>query len=254
MAKRPRGATRQLSQPESPRFRLRWLLALVLLPLSLAVVIWAGERLFDPATLPVTTVRIDTRLERLAQNEIRQAIVPHVKQGFLRVDVEQIRAELQALPWVADASVRRAWPDVLVVRVEEQQAVARWSHGGLLNARGELFKPEDLHKWEHLSMLRGPRQTQQNLMQEYLAIQGMLTPLGLRISHLTMNERRAWSLNLDNGLQLRLGRNDTHLRLLRFVRVYANVLQPRLEAIDSVDLRYTNGFAVRWREGFAAAA
>ena len=68
-----------------------------------------------------------------------------------------------------------------------------------------------------------------------------------------MNERRAWSLRLANGLQLGLGRNDIHLRLLRFVRVYAEVLKPRLEAIDSVDLRYTNGFAVRWHDGLAPA-
>ena len=90
-------------------------------------------------------------------------------------------------------------------------------------------------------------------MKEYQAMQGMLEPLGLRISHLTMNERRAWSLYLNNGLQLRLGRNDAHLRLLRFVRVYAKVLKPQQDKIDSVDLRYTNGFAVRWRDGASAS-
>lgn len=57
-----------------------------------------------------------------------------------------------------------------------------------------------------------------------------------------------------NGLQLGLGRKETHLRLMRFVRVYAEVLKPRIEAIDSVDLRYTNGFAVRWHHGYAPAA
>jgi len=81
----------------------------------------------------------------------------------------------------------------------------------------------------------------------------MLTPLGLKVSNLTMNERRAWSIRLSNGLQMILGRKDTHLRLLRFVRVYADVLKPRLEAIDTVDLRYTNGFAVHWRDGHATA-
>jgi cell division protein FtsQ len=57
-------------------------------------------------------------------------------------------------------------------------------------------------------------------------------------------------MRLDNGLQLGLGRQHTARRLLRFVRVYPRALEPRLEAIDSIDLRYTNGLAVRWRDGF----
>lgn len=254
MAKRPKGATRRSETTESPRIRLRWLLPVLAVPLLVVAIGWAGSSMLDPETFPVKTVRIESRLERLDQERVRRAVVPYVKEGFLGVDVERIRGELEALPWVADASVRRAWPDALVVQIREQQAAARWSHGGLLNPRGELFKPEGDEQWKHLSMLRGPKGTEKSLMKEFQAIQGMLTPVGLRISHLTMNERRAWSLYLDNGLQLRLGRNDMHLRLLRFVRVYGNVLKPRLDAIDSVDLRYTNGFAVRWRDDAQAAA
>jgi cell division protein FtsQ len=255
MAKRPRGATRQSAQSEAPRLRLRWVLLALALPLLLAAAGWAGQVLLDPARFPVSSVRIENRLQRLDPQAVRQAVLPHVSQGFLRIDVDRIRSELEALPWVAEASVRRSWPDALLVRIREQQAAARWSHGGLLNPQGELFRAAtEQEQWQQLALLRGPRETEKVLMKEYQAIQGMLTPLGLRISHLTMNERRAWSLNLDNGLQLRLGRHDTHVRLLRFVRVYGNVLQPRLQAIDSIDLRYTNGFAVRWREGAAAAA
>jgi cell division protein FtsQ len=142
----------------------------------------------------------------------------------------------------------------LIVRVEEQQAVARWAAGGLLSRRGELFEPEDSKAWTQLPLLRGPTDTERTVAEKYREMIDMLTPLGLKVSHLTMDERRAWNLRLSNGLQMVLGRDDTHLRLLRFVRVYADVLKPRLEAIDGVDLRYTNGFAVRWREGYAPAA
>lgn len=252
MARPRKGATRNQSQETAPVLRLRWVAILILVPLILAGLSWGFLQLTDPASFPVKTIRIETRLKQVGRDDIRRAVLDHVQQGFLRVDVDSIRHELESLPWVAHASVRRSWPDVLIVGVEEQQAVARWSNGGLLNASGDLFRPEDEKPWSSLPLLRGPKQTEQILMKEYQAMQGMLTPLGLRISHLTMNERRAWSLNLDNGLKLRLGRNDAHLRLLRFVRVYAKVLKPRQEKIDSVDLRYTNGFAVRWRDNASA--
>ncbi|MGM0593546.1 MAG: cell division protein FtsQ/DivIB [Pseudomonadota bacterium] len=254
MARPRKGASRHESKPAKRRLEWRWLLPLLLLPPLVVGLWWAGERLLDPQTLPVRTVRIESPLQQLGREQIRQAVLPHVEPGFLWVDVDTIRGELEALPWVANASVRRTWPDVLVVQVEEQTAAARWSGGGLVNPQGGLFVPEDDAPWRELPLLRGPKGTQSVLMSEFLAMQGMLGSLGLRISHLTMNERRAWSLHLDNGLQLRLGRRDTHLRLLRFVRVYGRVLQPRLQRIDSVDLRYTNGFAVRWREGHSASA
>lgn len=253
MARR-KGATRKVEATPDHSLPWRLIAVIMVVPLVLAGAVWGGVYVLDPTTFPVKRVRIESRLKEVGQDEVRQAVLPYVKGGFLQVDVDEIRGSIESLAWVSHASVRRSWPDVLVVQVEEQQALARWSAGGLLNPRGELFKPGEDKRWEHLPQLRGPKETEKVVMKQYRTMQGMLTSLGLRISHLSMNERRAWSLFLDNGLQLRLGRNDTELRLLRFVRAYANVLQPRLQTIDSVDLRYTNGFAVRWRENKSAAA
>lgn len=233
---------------------MRWVLAVFVL-MAVAGLLYVGaQQLLDPANLPVRTVRIESPLKQVTQQQLREVIGRHVESGFLRLDVDRIRGELEALPWVNRASVRRGWPDVLAVRIKEQVAMARWGNGGLVNPEGELFKPEREMAWANLPLLRGPQKTEKMMVKEYRQMQEMLTPLGLQVSHLTMNERRAWSLRLANGLQLGLGRNDIHLRLLRFVRVYAEVLKPRLEAIDSVDLRYTNGFAVRWHGGQAPAA
>jgi len=252
VAKPRKGATRKRQEETTPRLKPRWVLLIVLVPLLVGSVSWGWMQLSDPATFPIKSVRIETPLKRVSKEEIRHAVSGHVNGGFMRVDVEGIRDDLESLPWVSQASVRRSWPDVLIIGVQEQKPVARWSNGGLLNARGELFQPKEEAQWTMLPLLRGPKGTEMILMEEYQAMQGMVEPLGLRISHLTMNERRAWSLNLDNGLKLRLGRNNAHVRLLRFVRVYAKVLKPRQEKIDSVDLRYTNGFAVRWRDGATA--
>lgn len=251
MAKSPKGATRRVAEERKPL--PRWPLVVLAVAAGVAALGWSLGQLVDPATLPLTTIRIKSPLKQLSQDDIRNAVRPYVKEGFMAVDVDEIRKGLESLPWVASASVRREWPDLLVVQVAEQKAVARWSIGGLLNERGEVFVPAEMQPWQGLPLLRGPAQSEKVVMKEYQAMQGMLAPLGLRVSHLTLNERRAWSLNLEGGMQLRLGRNDMHPRLLRFVRVFARALQPQLKKIDSVDLRYTNGFAVRWRDGSQAA-
>jgi cell division protein FtsQ len=227
---------------------------LLLLVLVVGAVGWGMQRLLDPAQFPLHTVRIESPLKHVAQQTIRETVNNHVQGGFLGVDVDAVRDALEALPWVQSASVRRAWPDKLVVRVIEQQALARWGSDALVNLRGELFQPPADDSWERLPLLRGPGETNRMVAEQYVAMQGMLTPLGLTITHMSLNERRALSLRLDNGLQLGLGRQDTDLHLLRFVRVFPQVLLPRLAEIESVDLRYTNGFAVRWRDGHGPAA
>jgi cell division protein FtsQ len=53
---------------------------------------------------------------------------------------------------------------------------------------------------------------------------------------------------------VRLGRRDVDQRLERFFAVAAPVLRDDFERIEYVDLRYTNGFAVGWRDGAAPPA
>lgn len=249
MAKRRRGATRLHHEPIERSNVAAVAFRLLLLAVLLGGGAWGTQQLLDPQQFPLRTVRIESQLQHIAQGTIRDAVAPHVEAGFLGVDVDAVRNGLEALPWVEHATVRRAWPDKLVIRVTEQRPLARWGKEALLNIRGEVFEPQMNETFGALPLLRGPRDTNRMVAEQYVAMQGMLKPLGLTISHMSLDERRAMSLRLDNGLQLGLGRQDTDLRLLRFVRVYPQVLEPRLTAIDSIDLRYTNGFAVRWRYG-----
>lgn len=254
MAKRQRGATRLHHEPGEGGNVALLAVKLLLLAALLGGGAWGGQQLLDPQRFPLRTVRIESQLQHVAQTTIRETVRPFVGAGFLGVDVDAVRDGLESLPWVQSATVRRAWPDKLIVRVTEQQVLARWGQDGLLNTRGEVFRPKPEASWERLPLLRGPRDTGRMVAEQYVAMQGMLKPLGLTITHLSLDERRALSLRLDNGLQLGLGRQDSDLRLLRFVRVFPQVIQPRLAAIESIDLRYTNGFAVRWRAGHGPAA
>ncbi len=249
MAKRQRGATRLHHEPTESVNVAGIVVKLLLLASLIGGGAWGTQQLLDPQQFPLRTVRIESQLKHVAQATIRETVRPHVADGFLGVDVDAVRDGLEAQPWIQRATVRRAWPDKLIVRVTEQQALARWGKRALVNMRGELFEPQMSEGLRRLPLLRGPRETNHMVAEQYVAMQGMLEPLGLTITHMSLNERRALSLRLDNGLQLGLGRQDTDLCLLRFVRIYPQVLAPRLAAIDSIDLRYTNGFAVRWRDG-----
>jgi cell division protein FtsQ len=68
-----------------------------------------------------------------------------------------------------------------------------------------------------------------------------------------LDERGAWELRLGDGLQVRLGRQDVHERLERFIRLASPMVAKRVGEISYVDMRYTNGFSVGWNARSALA-
>jgi cell division protein FtsQ len=148
---------------------------------------------------------------------------------------------------VDQAIVRRSWPRGLSIEIVEQVAVARWNNAGLLNARGELFLSESRFVPPELAQLSGPSGTEQEVTARYLALQGRLTEVGMRLANLELDARGAWNLTLDNGVLVRLGRTQVDERFERFMLAAARLVSQRATDIAYVDMRYGNGFAVGWK-------
>ena len=70
----------------------------------------------------------------------------------------------------------------------------------------------------------------------------------MMLDSLTMDARGAWSIELDSGQEIQLGRRNVEERLDRLFKVAVPLLTPEFERVTRVDLRYTNGFAVGWLE------
>lgn len=214
-----------------------------------AVLIWAGVWVTRPETLPVRVVRLIGHPVHLEPEALRAIIAPRVANGFLRVDVAGVQQALEALPWVERCSVRRVWPDRIEVAVTEQTAMARWSAGGLVNPAGERFAAEASEWPRPLPELGGPDETNSLVAGQYRRFRQILEPVGLSIAGVAMDARRAWRVRLEDGIEILLGRSDQEHRLERFAHIYPKALASRAGAIARVDLRYTNGFAVAWRDG-----
>lgn len=221
---------------------------LVLL-LLLALACLAGVRwLSDPLNFPITVVEVKGEFRYLLKEDLQAAMAPFVSGGFFTVNVSAVRAAAEQLPWVYQASVKRIWPAMLRVEIVEQQPFAHWGERGYLNAAGEPFEPERTASTVDLPWLSGPTGQEQKVLEHYRQVVTTLTPLGLQVARVDLDERRAWQVYLDNGIELRLGRAEPWQRLQRFVRAYPGIFAGRIAKLQGVDLRYSNGFSVLWQE------
>lgn len=231
-----------LPPPDTTRATLRVLSA----ALVLAGVVAAGWWLRS-VHWPIHDVRVDGAVAHADREQLKSLMAQHARAGFFGVDLEALRADLRALPWVRDASLRRIWPDTLDVSIREHAVAAHWNEGALLSRRGVAFEPAESVDAD-VPALVGPAGHGAAMLERLRAFNGQLAPLGLEIAALRQNERRDWQLELDNGVVLRLGRTEVDARLARFVAVWPRALASDAGRIAGVDLRYPNGFAVAWRD------
>jgi cell division protein FtsQ len=213
---------------------------LALLAGALAALLWSLDR-------PVRVISMDGSFQRVTPGEIEKAVAPFAHAGFMSADLDAIERAVEALPWVDHARVERRWPNSLHVAVTEQVAAARWGESGLLNTRGELFVRQAAHVPAELPRLSGPEGTESQVAERYLATEGRMQEAGMRIAALRLDERGAWEMDLDSGVTVRLGRRDVDERIDRFIRTASQVIAHRLTDISYVDMRYSNGFAIGWR-------
>jgi len=99
----------------------------------------AMQLLLRSALFPLREMTVRGNLAHTSRAEIEQAAQGRVGGNFFAVDLAQVRASLEALPWVRRVEVRRVWPERLEATLEEHVALARWAAGGLVNPQGERF-------------------------------------------------------------------------------------------------------------------
>jgi cell division protein FtsQ len=199
---------------------------------------------------PIEKVTVQGSFQRVSAFDIEKLARRRVAgTGLVSVNLAAVRNALLQLPWVDAVSVERQWPNGLRVQVREQTAIARWNDTQLVNVRGLLFNSEPRFIPTELPQLRGPEGTEGEVIARYLATQGRMVEVGMRLVALELDARGAWQFALDNGVSVRLGRRQIDERFERFETVALQLLAARAAEISYIDMRYTNGFAVGWRGG-----
>jgi cell division protein FtsQ len=208
---------------------------------------WGVTRLLDPTTMPVRLVSVDGEIKHLDRQGLEQTVAQAVSGNFFTVDLMRIRNQIEQLPWIESASVRRVWPDTLALKVVEQVPLAYWGKDAMVNHQGEVFRPKQLPRLQGLVTLTGEDQSAQRVTQGYLKMQTLLQTAGLDLKRLWVDARQSWQIETTEGLQLDLGRKDVMPRLSRFVQLYPFLKGQAESVLERVDLRYTNGFSVYWQ-------
>jgi cell division protein FtsQ len=172
--------------------------------------------------------------------------------SLMTLDLARTRELFESVPWVRQAVVQREFPNRLRITLQEHEAVAWWQtegSGQLVNTWGEVFEanPDDS---DNLPVLSGPVNSAIAALRLFNALSPQYQYLGFGLERLALTERGNWQATLDNGAHIELGRGEHDALVVRnqqFIRTVSQVTQRYAGDLQTVDLRYPNGYALGMR-------
>ncbi len=147
----------------------------------------------------------------------------NVKTGdsLLGIDLNAARKRLEAIDWVASATVERRLPDTLYVTLKERRAVAIWQSGGeytLIDTNGRTVRANRMPPgYESLLLLGGPGAPER--VGELLLLLAWEPAITKQLRAAVWVGQRRWNLVLTNGTEIWLPEEDAIAALQRAAKL-----------------------------------
>lgn len=206
--------------------------------------------LTDEQSLPLTSLILTGNIEHISEDDVRSVLYEQKDRlNFFTLEIGQIQLQLEGIPWVYSASIRRRWPDKLKIHIVEQSIVAIWNDRALLNRFGEIIAAPPGTFSDKYVALYGEDEFANEILTTYMKINQLLKVNDFKIASLRSDKRHSSDIVLENGIALRLGQEQMLDRIQRFLTVFPLIQKKYdVKTIDYVDLRYDTGFAIGWKK------
>jgi cell division protein FtsQ len=205
--------------------------------------------MFNLRTIRIEPIGRDD-LHHVNHLTLRNNALGRIKGNFFTTNLDAVRQAFESVPWVRRATVRREWPDQLIVALEEHDALGTWGEDGrLLSTKGDVFTANlaEAEEDHTLPEFDGPEGSEKEVLSRYDELRAWFVPLKLVPQALSLSSRYAWTVKLDNGMSVELGREQTAAtlkeRVDRLIGIYPQLVE-HLQNIDTIDMRYQNGLAL----------
>ena len=239
--------------------------------LTSLVVLFIADWLFQPDKFQIEEVLVYGESADTGDGQVEKVVRNALDGNFFSVDLKRLENEVEQLPRVFSASIRRQWPSTIVVKVVESELAARWGTDKWLSTEGDLVVRKVNEKWDHgaLARLDGPEDQVKVVWQVFQQWSGKFAAVGLSLDALALSPAGLLDFRLsataaglrggpgpahghagdtDSSANVVVELENSRIRIQRFLDTLDQGLLARFPQMKSVDLRYPNGFAVGWRD------
>lgn len=227
-------------------FAVKYVFMALVAGLLLLILAMGAKALRDE---PPAVIQVSTQgLSPAEHHSLQQIMSQQTVSGFFTTDLQALRDAATGLAWVDQVSVSRDWQRGIVIKALPKQAVANFGTERLVDAKGIVFVPVDNNdlRQAQFATLQGEMTQAPVIMQQMQQINEWYAPLDMRVEDIILTPRMTWLIGFDNGLRVIVDNENTAQKLLSLSQLLGSQLNARLSDMQSIDLRYKNGFTITW--------
>ena len=215
---------------------------------------WVYAGMLAQERWPIKWMQVDGPFERVSAEQLRAHLEPMAGGSFFTVDTKGMQDAALNISWISDVVVQKTWPDSITVSVREYMPVAHWVDGHLIAADGSAFVVPFADDIQGLPWLDSPIAQRETVFTSWKKFDDLLVVIGQQVETLSVDARGSWSAELSGGTTVKFGKGDVFKGLNTLISSWNGLMQDKSLPPVSIDLRYTNGFAVLWPENIETIA
>jgi cell division protein FtsQ len=175
-------------------------------------------------------------------------------------DVAQARARLEADPLIKQASVRKLYPNQIVIEIVERTPYAVWQKDGDVRAIATDGAPiDEVNDGRYADLPFVVGEGANGRVREFVALLDAMDELKPRVEAGVLVDQRRWNLRLKSGIDIKLPESDPEAAIaeLLILQRQSRILEKDVLALDfrvpgRVFARLSEEAAAAWADGHAA--
>lgn len=175
-------------------------------------------------------------------------------------DVAQARARLEADPLIKQASVRKLYPNQIVIEIVERTPYAVWQKDGDVRAIAADGAPiDEVNDGRYADLPFVVGEGANGRVREFVALLDAMDELKPRVEAGVLVDQRRWNLRLKSGVDIKLPESDPEAAIAELLTLQrqSRILEKDVLALDfrvpgRVFARLSEEAAAAWADGHAA--
>jgi cell division protein FtsQ len=215
--------------------------------LLVAAVVWGAPRL---RLFPLSEVQVTHELREVQRSELEESLAELLRGNFFTVDIESVRQSLEGCPGCGAQKSGGNGRHVsrFASRSSRRLHTGAMGRGSWSIPTARSFRPRCARAVAAPAEWAG--RFFGEVLRRYEEFAQLMKPVGRLPAQVALSPRLAWLVKLEDGMWIELGREQPkapiRMRLQRFVDYYPTLSDTRGGRPTAVDMRYPNGFALRF--------
>lgn len=254
------------------RARMNWMLSMIALVMPLGL-IYAVDQHYIQDRLLFTEITVEGAYDQRGARLIREHALSELDGNYLSINLQRLAGKISQSSWIPAVSAHRKWPSTLAISVTPIDPIVRWNDKQWFINTGQLLDLPPFVEVQEISdmpVLSGAQGDEYELFGAYLDYSEKFAAKGLTLNALRAGQEEVWHLELspsalsksrdwsadagqspkwvDARVQIVVNQHNAMQRISRFLATLDRTLIDQFAQIESIDLRYPNGFAVLWKQ------